>query len=694
MNRTFEHPRSYPAALLKKRHSLPSHLHIFVERPSRHAIRSSRDFNYDALNKSSIEAHFQRNVASSFISLYESKATALRKRPHTDKLGQKPRSFDAAEMAIHTSGLTAAWVTVDKDVCLPVWFDKDKQGSDNADDEEVLWFCLQELKTVLQVDEKLGEKDEWLACGFIPGSRVVTRHDSSNEEYPEGVVNDKEIEEAYIQARRDRQRIEGERLQVDVPESEHRLKKTLSSGFLKAPQIPSRKSSLASLDGKVVSQSKKTAVGASKLRVETRDVSVSLTNADPRRAASLMKYALLLAHEKRFEAEESWLSETTRLAGGVDRGDSTRTIDDVGRRERRSGFVERDNGAYLTPPGSPIASSGRRGMHERRGRDGADNPVKRYEVARQDDEGSIQERGRRMRRSAAPSPSQSLLGHHLEVRPTSSLRPRLSRRELLLELQSDEDSVLREYARVSLQGPSAHHHTRHDTLNDAASTWTSPSAPPGVEPNRNDTTQNGANDELNPPATSVYSTMSSLSSLSDFAHATIEEATYATVHPGSHVRQIEIRRRQNPGSSSESAAAKSSEEEERGRSRNGRQRRRFSEGRVSGVAEEVPAEENVEPFPIFNPIVPGHVQLSRSGSNVSAVAVVPSASTPTTIPPPVVLKSESFFTRRKKRFEKGKDVSERLAEVRDSPAAQKPKVMKDLLEFAGWRSGDKKDGSK
>ena len=142
---------------------------------------------------------------------------------------------------------------------------------------------------------------------------------------------------------------------------------------------------------------------------------------------------------------------------------------------------------------------------------------------------------------------------------------------------------------------------------------------------------------------------------------------------------------------SSSAEAKSSEEEEeRGRSRNGRRRR------VSGVAVEVPPEEDVEPFPTFDPIVPGHVQLSRSGSNVSAVAVVPSASTPTPtpIPSPVVLKSESFFARRKKRFEKGKDVSERLAEVRESPAAQKPKVMKDLLEFAGWRSGDKKDGSK
>ncbi|KAI4649402.1 hypothetical protein J4E93_003720 [Alternaria ventricosa] len=685
MSITFEHPRSYPAALLKKRHTLPSHLHIFVERPSRHAICSSRDFNYDALNKSSIEAHFQRNVASSFISLYESKATASRKRPHTDKVGQKPRSFHAAEMTIDTSGLTAAWVTVDKDVRLPVWFDKDRQESDNADDEEVLWFCLQELKAVLQVNEKLGEKDEWLACGFIPESRVVTRHASSNEEYPDGVVNDKEIEEAYRQARRDRQRIEGERLQVDVRESEHRLKKTLSSGFLKAPQIPSRKSSLASLNGKVVSQSKKTATRASKLRVETRDVSVSLTGADPRRAASLMKYALLLAHEKRFEAEESWLSETTRLAGGVDRGDSTRTIDDVGRRERRSGFVERHDEAYLTPPQSPITSSGRRGMHERRGRNGADNPVKRYEITRQDDEQSVQERGRRMRRSAAPSPSQSLLGHHLEGGNASSLRPRLSRRELLLELQSDEDSVLREYARVSLQDPSAHHHVRHGTPNGARST----STVPGTQPPPNHTAYGAANDEFSPPDESVYSVMSSLSSLSDLAHATIEEATFATVHPGSDVREIEIRRR-NPGSSS--AEAKSSEEEERGRSRNGWRRRRLSEGRVSGVAAEAPAEEDVEPFPTFDPQVPGHVQLSRSGSTVSAFADVPSASTP--IPPPVVLKPESFFARSKKRFEKGKDVSERLAEVRESPAAAKPKTVKDFLELTGWRSGDKKDGAR
>lgn len=287
-----------------------------------------------------------------------------------------------------------------------------------------------------------------------------------------------------------------------------------------------------------------------------------------------------------------------------------------------------------------------------------------------------------MRRSAAPSPSQSLLGHHLEGGNASSLRPRLSRRELLLELQSDEDSVLREYARVSLQDPSSHHHTRHDTPNGAPSTSTAP----GTQQPPNHTAQGADNDEFSPPDESVYSTMSSLSSLSDLAHATIEEATYATVHPGSHVREIEIRRRKSRSSSAE---ANFSEEEERGRSRNGRRQRR-----VSGVAVEAPAEEDVEPFPTFDPIVPGHVQLSRSGSNVSAAAVVPSASIPTPIPPPVVLKSESFFARRKKQFEKGKDVSERLAEVRESPAAPKPKIMKDLLEFAGWKSGDKKDGAK
>lgn len=589
-------------------------------------------------------------------------------------------------MAIDTSGLTAAWVSVDQGVHLPVWFDNDKQESDNVDDEEVLCFCLQELKTVLQVDEKLGENDEWLACGFIPESRVVICHDSSNEEYPEGVVNDKEIEEDYRQARRDRQRIEGERLQLDRQESEHRLKKTLSSGFLNAPQVPSRKSSLASVAGKAVSQSKKTATGASKLRIETRDVSVSLTNADPRRAASLMKYALLLAHQKRFEAEESWLSETTRLAGGVDREDSTRTVDDGNRRERRSGLPDRENGAYLTPPESPNGSSGRRGMHERRGRDGTDNPVSRYEIARQDDEQSVRERGRRLRRSAAPSPSQSLLGHHLEGGKASSLRPRRSRRELRLELQSDEDSILREYERVSLQDPSAHHHIRHDTPNGARSTSTAR----GIRQPPNHTAHDAGNEEPNPPAPSVYSTMSSLSSLSDLAHATIEEATYASVHPGSDVREIEIQSKKS-GSSSKSAAAKSSEEG-RGRSRNGR--RRLSEGRVSGVAVEEPAEEDVEPFPTFDPMVPEHTERGAPALPSRPGNSGPAASTPTLTPSPVVLKSESFFSRRKKGLEKRKDVSERLAEVRGSQAAQKTKVKKDIWELTGWRSGEKKDEKK
>ncbi|KAH6867952.1 hypothetical protein BKA58DRAFT_440416 [Alternaria rosae] len=679
---TFEHPRSYPAALLKKRHTLPSHLHICVERPSRHAIRSSRGFNYNALNSSSIEAHFQRNIASSFISLYESEATASRKHPHTDKLGEDPRSFDAAKMAVDTSGLTAAWVSVDKDVRLPVWFDKDKRGSDNVDDEEVLWFCLQELKTVLQVDEKLGEKDEWLACGFIPRSRVVARPDSLNEEYPEGVVNDKEIEEDYRQARRDRQRIERERLPLERQEFEHRLKKTLSSGFLNAPQIPSRKSSLASVAGKAVSQSKKIGSAASKIRIETRDVSVSLTNADPRRAASLMKYALLLAHEKRFEAEESWLSETTRLAGGVDRGDSTRTIDDGGCKERQSGLPDRDTGAYLTPPESLNGSSGRRDTRERRGRDGTDNPV-----ARQDDDQSVQERGRRLRRSAAPSPSQSLLGHHLEGGKASSLRPLRSRRDLLLELQSDEDSVLREYARVSLQDPCAHHRVRHDTPSGARSTSTAR----GTRQPPNYTAHDAGNEESKPPAPSVYSTMSSLSSLSDLAHATIEEATYASVHPGSDVREIEIQSKKS-GSSSVSAAARSGEEE-RGRSRNGR--RQSSEGRVSGVAVEEPAEEDVEPFPTFDPMVPEHTERGAPALPSRPGKSGPAASTPAPLTPsPVVLKSESFFTRSRKRLENRKDVSERLAEVRGHQAAQKTKVKKDIWELTGWRSGEKKDDKK
>jgi hypothetical protein len=184
MRRFIQQPQSYPAALLKKRHTLPNHLHIFVERPSVQDIYSSQQFNYDALNKSSIEAHFQHNVASSFISLYEREDTASRKRPHHENVRRKSQSYDAMMVYVNTDGMTPAWISVENNVHIPVWFEKDSQESEEAHYGEVLWFCLEEVKVVLCIDDDLGEKDEWLACGFIPQSRIIIRSSLSNSEPP------------------------------------------------------------------------------------------------------------------------------------------------------------------------------------------------------------------------------------------------------------------------------------------------------------------------------------------------------------------------------------------------------------------------------------------------------------------------------------------------------------------------------
>jgi hypothetical protein len=647
--------------------------------------------------------------------LYEGEHTASRKRPHTGKVGENSKSSDAIVTIIDTSGMTAAWMSVEKGVRLPVWVDQGRRGIDNADSEYDLWICLEEVKVVLQLDENLGDRDEWFACGFIPQNRIVVRHDSPNTEYPERVFNDEEKEEADKQARHNRRHMDRKRLQAERQQSERRIKRTQSSAFLKVPQIPVRKSSLNTLAGKAVSEPKKETTSPSKLCIDTRDVSVSLTNSDPQRAASLMKYALLMAHGQRFEAEKSWLAETTPAAGGKNRERSSRTIDDGSLKERQDGFSHRDTGAYLTPPESSRGSSTRRDTRGRRDCRGDPAKVSRYEVALSNDDQSSRERGRRTRRSAAPSPSQSMLGYHGEGPDRPSLQPRRSRRDLLLELQSDEDSVLREYARVSLKDPTMHRRTRHDTTNESAesalhndadsqslsnlrdrleSSMPTPpqSIPQALPVTRNPNTEDEAKKSDKPPPSSIYTGMSSLSALSNFPGVSIEQAAYASVQPGSHIREIEIRSKKSDASSS--TEARPSSEEQRGRSRTGVRRPLEILAKPGPGAETRPearqegtrgAEKFLEPFPPFDPTMPDHPEREAP--------VLPPQPENQPTPSPAVSKSEAFFARSKNLREKGKELSGRLAEVR-ARQVQKPKAKKDIWELALWKSGEKKDGAK
>jgi hypothetical protein len=692
MRRSIEKPRSYPAALLTNRHLIPNFLHIVVERSRVHDIHSSKEFNYDALYKASIEAHFQRNVASSFISLYESAATASRKHPHSENIRGKPLSYDAVMVDVDTSGMMPAWISVENGVHIPVWFEEHSQESGEAH-REVLWFCLEEMKQVHLMDNSLGEKGEWLACGFIPQWRVVTHSKSSSSEPPQRVFNDEEKHEADRQARRERRRIETERLQPDQRNFEHMIKKAQSSRSLKIPpRIPNRKSSLNSLVCKAISEPKKEANEGSKLSVTTRMARVSLTNADPNSAAALMKYAIMMAHGKKLEGEETWLSEATSSTGDLDRAQSMHTIEHGPSKERRNGFS-----GPITPPESPKSALIRQNTQQRMGHNDYDDPTLRYELTQHDDnkssKSSKEDRGR-MRRSAAPSPSQSMLGFHLGGSNGSSLRPRRSRRDLLLELQSDEDSVLREYARISLQNPTIlqqqasryrHENTNEDaesrvqqhedshsliSLRDRPVDSTSAPPIPANKPPPSHSTRNEAHDppRVNPRDPSLYSAMSSLASLSTFEHADIEEVVYATVERASHAKEIDmVSSKKSPSGLGPMSSSRQSTI------------RRTNASRLVDVQEEADAEVEslAEPFPTFNL----DAQPDQSEQEV------PSPPAPALTPS----KGEHFLARAKLLGEKGREITSRLAEIKDRQSKSKPK--KEKWDLGIWGLGEK-DGNK
>ncbi|CAG5152916.1 uncharacterized protein ALTATR162_LOCUS2961 [Alternaria atra] len=702
---SIEQPRSYPAALLTKRHLIPNHLHIVIEWSSVDDIHSSKEFNYDALNKSSIEAHFQRNVASSFISLYETEDTASRKRPHTEKVRGKSQPYDAVKVEIDTTGMTPAWICVEYGVHIPVWFEQQSRQSEDVHNGEILWFCLEEVKAVFLMDNGLGEKGEWLACGSIPQGRVIIHSKSSDSEPPRRVFNDEEKHKSDRQARCDRIRTENERVRLNQQEFAHIFKKKESIKI--SPQIPNRKSSLKSLACKAVSEPKEEANKGSKLSLTIRNEEFSWTNAEPQRAASLMKYAILMAHEKKTEAERTWISDTAPSAGDLDRVESRRMIENRSHKEKHNDFAARDLGTPMTPPDSPKNSLRRPNTHERRGRENGEDSTQRYELAQYDDDQLSRNVRTRVHRSAAPSPSQSMLRFHFEGENEHSFYPRRSRRESLLELQSDQDSVLREYARVSLQDPTIPQHvasrTRHRNINedsksrihnyeDSQSLFslrdrcvTSTSSPPALVPIHNPPSSRGTRDEanetsyVNPRPPSLYSSMNSLASLSTFEHASIGEALYVSVEPASHVKEVEIRSKKESGSGPRSSGRESSVQS-------------IPAPQLPVTEGDAQLEAMMASFPAYDlQVQPEQFEreaLPPPQSELSPKSVsVPPAPVPTLTPVPS--KSEVFLAKAKCLGEMGREITSRIAEIKERQS--KPKAKKEKWDLGVWRSSDKKE---
>jgi hypothetical protein len=501
MTSSLDRPLDYPAALLKERSRLPDLLHIVVDELDASGLTAKRAWSNDAFTKQGIEAHLSHKLdnaaTSGLISAYESAETALKYRPYTNAQNSKGPFGQAQLLTLSMEGLGPGWMTISPSVHIPVWGQTGPQYSPISNYKANLWICLEEARVVLGLDERLGARGEWLACGLILAARVIKQvklHIRQPEkESVERVFDDQEKQEADKAAKRERRRRE-EKMEQGEPQKAERgpveVTRANSSRSLKPserPHIPVRKSSLNSLALKV--SQVKDDQPPPKLAITTREARISLTYADHNRAASLMKYALLISHGKRLEAETSWLQQTTE-SSDLGRASSTRTIDNGSRAEEEaeSGSVIRrpkqrdvthrvssdldtipeETRSTLTPSESSRPSSKLEAQQPVNGR--SDSRQRRREVQYYvpsrggSDTHSIQEDRKRNSRSAAPSPSRSMFEHQQEPsRQTAvveetrerALRTRLSRTEHLSALLDDDDSALAEYARLSLQDPDA-----------------------------------------------------------------------------------------------------------------------------------------------------------------------------------------------------------------------------------------------
>ena len=364
------------------------------------------------------------------------------------RLGTEERSV----LALCMKGIVPGWLAVGKGIYIPAWVEQ-KMGILETMRSDGVWVCLQEASMVLGIDKKLGEKDEWLA--YQP---VVRRRISKSTTVPDGnarkivarVFDEEDKEEVDKQARR--QRGTDEKKGEEWDQASHaKLRRDSSKSSLHPPRIPARRSSLHSLSLEMGGETETSADSSPKLKVTTRDATISLTNADQHRATSLMKYALLVAHGKRIEAEETWLLDTLPLNESLSRARGLHTIgeEDV---EEEDGGIRREHApdaammSHITRPESSRTCS-----RWNNDSDLDDDKLSRRTTCLVEDTDSVLEDRGRTKRSTAPSPSQSMLGYNVRENQEPLFPSRRSRRELLLELQSDEDSLLREYARVSLQ---------------------------------------------------------------------------------------------------------------------------------------------------------------------------------------------------------------------------------------------------
>ena len=306
VNRTLDSPLEYPAELLKSRFHRTEYLYTVVD-GAQH-LDECDNGTLDVFTKAGIEAHLSRKKdcnLNGLVSTYEDEKIALK----------RGKGENSVKLILRTSGLVPAWLTTG-DIKIPIWVSQKTEGSPRVKHAQPnVWICLDEAKVVLDIPDHLCDKGEWLVHGHSIKQRAAERIATQHSRIPKrntdveayGVFDDEEREGQDKRSNREQHHL------VEDKHTENPSTKD-TSYFLEEPCIPTRKSSLRSLKPKPSNPPPTATTQSPQLRLATRNATITLTNADQSHAASLMKYALLMAYGKKPEAEETWPLDTSSIS--------------------------------------------------------------------------------------------------------------------------------------------------------------------------------------------------------------------------------------------------------------------------------------------------------------------------------------------------------------------------------------------
>lgn len=159
---------------------------LFMPSQTSHRF-TKRNFAWDSLSTKGIETHLESKnrklEVTNFISAYDSEATALKFPPPSFSSNVKDGTQRITKLIIDTQGLVPAWAITTTTTQIPIWIEqgalpKVPKGvlhmtpEGFAAFEATAWICLDEARALLNLKEGVGERGEWLACGYIPRERV------------------------------------------------------------------------------------------------------------------------------------------------------------------------------------------------------------------------------------------------------------------------------------------------------------------------------------------------------------------------------------------------------------------------------------------------------------------------------------------------------------------------------------------